>query len=454
MWRRRRMVLKLSPIIFFGFTFLNSCFMLLSFKLESDFDNMYPSVYWQLGLAEKNIVGKNLIHDLDILVSDPSESNTNSTTFFSDDTDDKFIKSHTGPEISTLATPSECKAKDYPGLELSLKRPSDVTSEALESPLQGNISCPRKSKLKVGEASAFLTYVKTGNQTNKKPKIDGMDEDCSAKLQNIPQMQNAAFPEVLTDSLKGTSPSFEKTNSATSIEVICNGNYGEGFRDKPNSICHTPLKEQSSTTKEVQNMNGPGVSPLTPQHFVPTMMNHSLMSSSVQICHGIPGEVARHFSQGMIQFHAVQPCGGVPVNSTVSCYPFNFHVATGQLASSHGWTPVTNMSVPKPKLNQIQRREAALNKFRQKRKDRCFDKKIRYVSRKRLAEQRPRLRGQFVRQTNGAEAIGNDLIDGADDSEEEDDEDEHGSSEVGPDSSPESIARILNAGTRYPSGNI
>lgn len=43
-------------------------------------------------------------------------------------------------------------------------------------------------------------------------------------------------------------------------------------------------------------------------------------------------------------------------------------------------------------------REAALVKFRLKRKDRCFEKKVRYYSRKKLAEQRPRVKGQFVRQ--------------------------------------------------------
>ncbi|XP_028795813.1 two-component response regulator-like APRR3 isoform X2 [Neltuma alba] len=43
-------------------------------------------------------------------------------------------------------------------------------------------------------------------------------------------------------------------------------------------------------------------------------------------------------------------------------------------------------------------REAALTKFRLKRKDRCYEKKVRYQSRKRLAEQRPRIKGQFVRQ--------------------------------------------------------
>ncbi|CAK9155104.1 unnamed protein product [Ilex paraguariensis] len=47
--------------------------------------------------------------------------------------------------------------------------------------------------------------------------------------------------------------------------------------------------------------------------------------------------------------------------------------------------------------NCFSQREAALTKFRQKRKERCFEKKVRYQSRKRLAEQRPRVRGQFVR---------------------------------------------------------
>lgn len=50
-------------------------------------------------------------------------------------------------------------------------------------------------------------------------------------------------------------------------------------------------------------------------------------------------------------------------------------------------------------INRTAQREAALTKFRQKRKERCFEKKVRYQSRKKLAEQRPRVRGQFVRQT-------------------------------------------------------
>ncbi|KAJ8465696.1 hypothetical protein OPV22_028248 [Ensete ventricosum] len=46
----------------------------------------------------------------------------------------------------------------------------------------------------------------------------------------------------------------------------------------------------------------------------------------------------------------------------------------------------------------LSHREAALIKFRLKRKDRCFEKKVRYHSRQKLAEKRPRVKGQFVRQ--------------------------------------------------------
>ncbi|KAE8681431.1 Two-component response regulator-like APRR3 [Hibiscus syriacus] len=59
-----------------------------------------------------------------------------------------------------------------------------------------------------------------------------------------------------------------------------------------------------------------------------------------------------------------------------------------------------NESFPSPSGNSCRsiQREAALMKFRLKRKDRCYEKKVRYESRKKLAEQRPRVKGQFVRQ--------------------------------------------------------
>lgn len=52
------------------------------------------SLCWQLGLAEKNILN----YDFDPVASDPSDANTNSTTLFSDDTDDLSRRS-TNPEM-------------------------------------------------------------------------------------------------------------------------------------------------------------------------------------------------------------------------------------------------------------------------------------------------------------------------------------------------------------------
>jgi len=44
----------------------------------------------QLGLIENNILN----YDFDLVASDPSDANTNSATFFSDDTDDKSKRSN------------------------------------------------------------------------------------------------------------------------------------------------------------------------------------------------------------------------------------------------------------------------------------------------------------------------------------------------------------------------
>jgi len=42
-------------------------------------------LFWQLGLVENNILNC----EFELVASDPSDANTNSTTLFSDDTDDK-----------------------------------------------------------------------------------------------------------------------------------------------------------------------------------------------------------------------------------------------------------------------------------------------------------------------------------------------------------------------------
>ncbi|MCO5587421.1 hypothetical protein L7F22_041370 [Adiantum nelumboides] len=135
-------------------------------------------------------------------------------------------------------------------------------------------------------------------------------------------------------------------------------------------------------------------------------------------------------------------CNGPPFQNVYSYYPVT-HLAL----------PVVNFSTwpaliaPSPMVGgkpvQAERREAALSKFRLKRKGRCFEKKIRYASRKKLAEQRPRVRGQFVKRSVVlADNTGiQDLSD-----EEGEADDEQGCSELDNHFSPDCIGENIRVG--------
>uniref|UniRef100_A0A7N1A746 Uncharacterized protein n=1 Tax=Kalanchoe fedtschenkoi TaxID=63787 RepID=A0A7N1A746_KALFE len=90
---------------------------------------------------------------------------------------------------------------------------------------------------------------------------------------------------------------------------------------------------------------------------------------------------------------------GTPPGRNVGCFGHNSCSAADNTA---GMNPMADTGtvhgfISGVSSNRQLQRLAALHKFRQKRKDRCFGKKVRYESRKILAEQRPRMKGQFVR---------------------------------------------------------
>uniref|UniRef100_A0A3Q7HTY0 CCT domain-containing protein n=2 Tax=Solanum lycopersicum TaxID=4081 RepID=A0A3Q7HTY0_SOLLC len=107
--------------------------------------------------------------------------------------------------------------------------------------------------------------------------------------------------------------------------------------------------------------------------------------------------------------------------SSYPFYPIGMCLQPGQLPAAHPWHSFGSSSSAEIKVSKVDLRETALMKFRQKRKERCFDKKIRYINRKQVAEQRPRLRGQFVRKVNGVnvDVNGQPSSAGNDDVEEE-----------------------------------
>ncbi|XP_041014909.1 two-component response regulator-like APRR9 isoform X1 [Juglans microcarpa x Juglans regia] len=71
------------------------------------------------------------------------------------------------------------------------------------------------------------------------------------------------------------------------------------------------------------------------------------------------------------------------------------HIAFAKAASEN---KNEGFLTPSGSAHRSIQREVALTKFRLKRKERCYEKKVRYESRKKLAQQRPRVKGQFVRQ--------------------------------------------------------
>ncbi|KAL9397107.1 hypothetical protein Peur_011360 [Populus x canadensis] len=123
-----------------------------------------------------------------------------------------------------------------------------------------------------------------------------------------------------------------------------------------------------------------------------------------------PVDEMRHDSPAAGQSTSSSLCNRVADNNNSSAYE-SFGSRNDVNASSVG---TAEKSVAQENLNnggnfnhdgfggsdsyRSSRREAALTKFRLKRKDRCYEKRVRYQSRKRLAEQRPRVKGQFVRQ--------------------------------------------------------
>lgn len=396
-----------------------------------------------LGLAEKNI----LSYDFDLVASDPSDANTNSTTLFSDDTDDKSRRS-TNPEMgmsthqeteslpvataTAVASTSGAAAVEPIIIDVSECGP-DVPG--ISDRRTGQFSSgPKKVELRIGESSAFFTYVKSSMPRNISPRIVNVDDSAA---QNV-RMEEKCQPccqQVVND-----------TQIHENGEAWENYSQGEDFRSSsslPDSLsmersCTPPtdfpqnrnFKDEKFFQPHVPTQNEPPQA--TYQYYMSGAMNQVILpSSSSQMYQKNLHELQNHAM--LPQYNHLPQC--VPhVNGMASFpyYPVNMCLQPGQV-SANSWPSFGNSSSTEVKMNKADRREAALIKFRQKRKERCFDKKIRYVNRKRLAERRPRVRGQFVRKVNGVNVDLNGQPSSADYDEDEDEEEELASRDSSPD---------------------
>lgn len=174
-------------------------------------------------------------------------------------------------------------------------------------------------------------------------------------------------------------------------------------------------------------------------YYISGVMNQVIMPPPPMYQKNLP-DLHNH-SAVLPQYSHIPHCSPhVPGMASFPYYPVGMCMQPGQMPATHPWPSFGSSSSAEGNSSKIDRREAALIKFRQKRKERCFDKKIRYANRKKLAERRPRVRGQFVRKVNGISVDLNGQPASADDEDEEEEDEDMEDQEANLDSSPEDDA--------------
>ncbi|KAM7268397.1 hypothetical protein ACFE04_010563 [Oxalis oulophora] len=128
-----------------------------------------------LGLAEKNMTC-----EFDLVASDPSDANTNSTTLFSDDTDEKSRRSANLENGMSNHYEDEATAF-HPFSDL----PESRHTMAGESQTEQLFCGPKKSQLKIGESSAFFTYVKSNIPKNNSQGFARVDDKATQQNKNF-----------------------------------------------------------------------------------------------------------------------------------------------------------------------------------------------------------------------------------------------------------------------------
>ncbi|KAF2316063.1 hypothetical protein GH714_040858 [Hevea brasiliensis] len=332
-----------------------------------------------LGLVEKNILN----YEFDLVASDPSDANTNSTTLFSDDTDDKsrrYINPEMGVSIhqenesvaaATAATTSAAVAAAPASATAVEPLPSNPMEYRPDVPgisdrRIGQLpSGPKKSELKIGKSSAFFTYVKSSTIKNNSQGFACIEYGAAQNLRLEEKVQACGRQVVIDAQLHENGEIWES--------------YSQDDFHSSSSIPDSLSLERSCTP--------PMSRKFPPRNFKDEKCPQVLMHSRNELQYDASGIS----SQSVYPFYMSGVVNQVIMPSSAQLYQKNMHELQSNAPSAM-----------LPQYNHLPQcsphKRAALLKFRQKRKERCFDKKIRYVNRKKLAERRPRVRGQFVRQ--------------------------------------------------------
>nr|GEW05391.1 two-component response regulator-like APRR1 [Tanacetum cinerariifolium] len=377
-----------------------------------------------LGLTEKQLVNC----EFDLIPSDHSDVNTNST-MFSDDTEERSRRS-VNPELSvSIHQENEISVAKAPANTqfVSLSNNGSKLAGTNDHQRGQYVSVPKKSTLKIGQSSAFLTYVKSVVPTisvsvaettplliiHKEPSLRGEGDGPTISLfgQTVPQKLR---PCGETQGHYNTQP---RANLSHADDFHGTNSFPDSVSLDESPIPPLPAEcsqQMTSKTEELRNDSHPNVAGYSNPHstypyYVQGAMKQVMMSAPSSSPSSLyPPHYPPHHMPGMTPF---------------PYYPqVNLFIQPGQMPQP--WSAYGSTLSNDEKSQTVGRREAALLKFRQKRKERCFDKKIRYVNRKKLAERRPRVRGQFVRKVNGIDVDLNGHPTNDFDDEDEDEEED------------------------------
>ncbi|KAL2485306.1 Two-component response regulator-like APRR7 [Abeliophyllum distichum] len=138
----------------------------------------------------------------------------------------------------------------------------------------------------------------------------------------------------------------------------------------------SPNHDESSLKKLTADFSHSGSSNLLRRPMSDNTRTYSLNKSALGSNHGSTGQIGSSTAVNAV---------GTIAKSDV-----------GEAGKSRSGDATCSSGGNRTGENNLAQREASLTKFLQKRKGRSFKKKARYKNRKRLAEQWPRVRGQFV----------------------------------------------------------
>ncbi|KAI4334458.1 hypothetical protein L6164_019151 [Bauhinia variegata] len=295
-------------------------------------------------------------------------------------------------------TKASCCSKPHPSLELTLKRLGGVGDDKTAAVDERNV-------LRHSDLSAFSRYntvssanqVQTGNVGSCSPLANSSVGLYTETASNFPCHSHGTSPNQQSYGSNNIND-MGSTNIYLSTKL-------DAFDKKPESV--TGIESfNSSALQTVQNS-----SISSPQQII------SVKAENAEMLKAQVGGSEQGFQVKCNHWSAESKAGNCNVDRRAV---ESDHGSNGQNGSGSTLTTRVIINVEsgngaagsvgigdadrknsgnRADEGQISLREAALTKFRQKRKERRFDKRVRYYSRKKLAEQRPRIRGQFARST-------------------------------------------------------